>query len=615
MMTRFATLSLSLLLLFNLNAQINGFAKVQSISGSALTVNSPNETYGTFAVNAYVIVMQMQGADIGTNTTNTSTFGTLSAIGPAGLYEVRQITSLTRTSGILTSVTLNSALTNTYDPTQSLQVITYPTLGSGNYTTTAAINTLPWNGTIGGVTAFRVNGNLTLAHNISADGAGFRGGLKASGGGNACDASSYVCAADQDHGAKGEGIYLITNANYTNSKAKIVNGGGGGNLHNGGGAGGGNYSAGGNGGVGYNANGCIGGGFGGQNLNTYTSGSRIFMGGGGGGGQENNSLGSSGANGGGILLIKADSIIVTGTCGRSITTNGGNTPNSGNDGAGGAGAGGTIVLNVRGMRVQSTCPLTISSSGGSGGSCTDPSTHGGGGGGGQGAVIFSVPPTFANTTISTNPGTGGCNETGCTSRADSGTGPANSGIINSGSTPLPVSLLSFTAREMTHEVAFQWLTASESGNSHFNVQRSEDGSGWTTIATQPGAGNSTGVLTYHDRDAHPFIGLNYYRLEQVDFDGQKEYSQIEAIYFKTGVNTLHTYPNPVSEMLTVEAPAAIDPQSVVLTEISGKIIRAVASYPADNLVKIDMSALSAGYYQLSLISGGIPYTIPVVLSR
>src|SRR5579872_5718945 len=65
---------------------INAYAKVTAVSGSVLTLSNINQTYHTFAVGEQVILIQMQDNVIGGNTANNASFGSISAIGSAGLY-------------------------------------------------------------------------------------------------------------------------------------------------------------------------------------------------------------------------------------------------------------------------------------------------------------------------------------------------------------------------------------------------------------------------------------------------------------------------------------------------------------------------------------------------
>ena len=90
----------------HVQAQVNGYARVTAISSTTLTIGTSNETYGTFTIGMPIIVMQMQDNVIGTNTSNNSAFGTLSSIQSTGQYEIAHITSVTRSGGNLTQITI-----------------------------------------------------------------------------------------------------------------------------------------------------------------------------------------------------------------------------------------------------------------------------------------------------------------------------------------------------------------------------------------------------------------------------------------------------------------------------------------------------------------------------
>ncbi|MES2133468.1 MAG: T9SS C-terminal target domain-containing protein, partial [Bacteroidota bacterium] len=296
-MTKFLVL-ISFFACWSAKAQIvNAYAKVSSISGTTFTVTNVNESNHTFAVGNKIIIMQMQDDVIGANTTDASTFGDLSTISSAGLYEIGIISSRLPATGTPTSITVSSALANAYHTgtNSSLQIISFRNMGS-NYTTSAAITGLAWDGNVGGVIAFEVTNTLTLNHPISADVIGFRKGLiNTNATAGSCLPTLFRTSANSE-AFKGEGIYKSTDVNYTNARGKILSGGGGGNQHNAGGGGGGNYSKGGDGGFGYScgSGANASGGFGGIALNSYIASNRIFMGGGGGGGQQNNTVGLDG---------------------------------------------------------------------------------------------------------------------------------------------------------------------------------------------------------------------------------------------------------------------------------------------------------------------------------
>jgi hypothetical protein len=549
---------ISVLLISSAQAQIiNGYAKVTAIlPGGILNVSTQNETAGataTFSPGMEILVMQMQDSTLG-NVTNTASFGNVGAIRSAGLFEYAVISSVTRTAGVLNSVTLTSTLIRAFKTgtNASLQIITFPTLGSPNFTTTGNITALPWNGDIGGIINFKVNGNLTLGHLIDARGAGFRGGAVNANNGSSCENATFISAPNNKYAGKGEGIFKNTNVNFNIAKGRIMNGGGGGIVHNGGGGGGGNFSAGGNGGTGYNTGGCTGsaGGLGGAPLNGLISTVRLFMGGGGGAGQQNNGNASAGGRGGGIIFIKADTIKSGVGCGVLIDASGiaalNTTLPNGNDGAGGGGAGGSVYLDALDFKIDVSCPLSIKGDGGNGGNAvTAGAAHAGGGGGGQGVIIFANARPTTNVISTVLNGTGGADNTAGSTTATNGSGVSNTGIFqNQG--PLPVELLYFYAEKLkNNSVELIWATASEKNNKRFSIYRSKDLIAWELIHESAGKLISSVKTEYATYDFEPLNGLNYYKLLQEDMDGKQTELSIQVVEFDKDLkNNIIVYPNP-----------------------------------------------------------------------
>ena len=588
---------------------INGYAKVNSISSNTLTLTNVSESGNTFEDGDEIIIMQMQDNVIGTNTSNNSSFGNLATIASAGLYEVRTILSHTESSSLPNTITLDTPPENAYNINShsSIQIITFKALGTPNFTTPSNLTALPWNGNIGGVLAINVVGGIfTLANNLSVNGQGFRGGAndKTQTNGN-CEDNVFI-STWTTRAFKGEGIYKNTNTLFEAARGKILNGGGGGASHNGGGAGGGNFTSGGNGGIGW---GCRNlaprscGGLGGVGLSSVISEFRIFMGGGGGAGERNNNWNTSGGNGGGIILIKADQIITTGSCGSiSISANGENSLNIGNDGAGGAGGAGSIIIEVNTWTISPTCPITISANGGDGGSVNS-STHGGGGGGGQGVVIYSIVTPTINTTTSTNNGSGGCsnNSSPCNSSADGGSGIDGSGIIDNTSGPLPIKLIDFTAKKINSKsIRTNWQTASEINNDFFTIERSQNGINWKKIGKINGAGNSSALLKYSFIDQTALSGTSYYRLKQTDFNGNFTYSAIRTVQInQLEASQIKIYPNPSNNHIWIEGDS-FELEQIKIYNVLGKEITIQTKIVEKSSTKIviDLSNLIPAMYYI-----------------
>lgn len=595
-----------------LSAQvINCYAKVNSLTGSTISVSNVNETSDTFEDGEKVLLIQMQDNVIGTNTTNASTFGTIATIGSAGNYQIMTIASHTETAGLPTSITFTSAptLPFTFTANSSVQIVSFKLLGSPNYTTTSAITALAWDGNIGGIVAFEVVGTLNLNHSVNANFAGFRGGARSTDYNAGC-LNSVFQTASTNYGAKGEGIHKNTNANYTNARAKIANGGGGGLSHNAGGGGGGNIGTGGLGGIGWQCTAAnTGHGFGGQSLMPFYAMNRIFMGGGGGGGQMNNTSATNGGKGGGIVFIKANQLITPATCATpiSITANGQTATNSGNDGSGGGGAAGTVVLQVNTFTSSAACPLTITANGGNGGTVGNNGTHGAGGAGGQGAIIFLASSPTSNFTASTLNGNPGCNNSivPCTTFAGTSPEPSNSGVIQL--IPLGVLFTSFTAESFDRSAVLKWTTASEVNSDYFSVERSDDGIDFYAVGTVEAAGESQSELNYEYIDENAFVQKDhfYYRIKEVDVDGKITLTDLKYVQVNQhSSDQVLVFPNPFSDVLNVYIPEGLPSQerTVVLRDDLNRVLREFIIEGSTNTFML--SDLPKGVYFLSILMDG-----------
>jgi hypothetical protein len=147
------------------------------------------------------------------------------------------------------------------------------------------------------------------------------------------------------------------------------------------------------------------------------------------------------------------------------------------------------------------------------------------------------------------------------------------GVQLSGVTALPVELIRFETKRLNGTVVLNWATASEHNNSHFEVERSQDGKTWAKLGTVPGNGNSQKIITYQFEDRTAELGkIIYYRLKQNDFDGVFEYSYVRVVSDKIEAGTTLTsvYPNPVDKFLNVKIDE-IDTYHIQLIDQTGQV--------------------------------------------
>jgi len=141
--------------------------------------------------------------------------------------------------------------------------------------------------------------------------------------------------------------------------------------------------------------------------------------------------------------------------------------------------------------------------------------------------------------------------------------------VFSGGLPLPVTLLDFTGQTVRAGNLLQWQTSSEINNDHFVVQRSATGSSFTALGLVAGNGTSSIVNDYQFLDSMPFAGDNFYRLQQVDRNGNSTFSQIVLLAGTGGRNFLTLYPNPATEVLNIVVPSDVSPGEMQINIYDG----------------------------------------------
>ena len=168
-----------------------------------------------------------------------------------------------------------------------------------------------------------------------------------------------------------------------------------------------------------------------------------------------------------------------------------------------------------------------------------------------------------------------------------------------GCNPLPVELIEFNGRyEAGRGARLRWATASERASAYFAVEAQEEGTAtWAEVGRRAAAGASSARRDYDARDPRLLTGTRYYRLRQVDLDGQTSYSPVVAV---TGRDAgLALYPDPTSDRLQVSGPAG--PGRLILYDLAGRVVArfALGAGPAN----VDLGRLPPGLYTVEWTDG------------
>jgi hypothetical protein len=178
---------------------------------------------------------------------------------------------------------------------------------------------------------------------------------------------------------------------------------------------------------------------------------------------------------------------------------------------------------------------------------------------------------------------------------------------------LPVRLASFEVTKLDNVAKITWATELEINSSHFVIERSTNGNSWNTIATVAAKGNSTVKVNYETYDNAPVRGINYYRLRQVDKNGQFELSAVRNALFNAR-NTVEIAPNPATNYINLyigKTAARQTPATVQLLNAAGKVVYSILSVQSH--IQIPTAALAKGLYFAKVITADGPTTLRVVV--
>ena len=170
--------------------------------------------------------------------------------------------------------------------------------------------------------------------------------------------------------------------------------------------------------------------------------------------------------------------------------------------------------------------------------------------------------------------------------------------------PLPVELLGFYGFEDQGINYLNWETASEVNSDHFDLERSRSGNDFYAIRQLDGAGTTSQKNNYSAIDQKPYYPVTYYRVKQVDKNGDFTYTPTIAIQQDNEEPlTVHqVYPNPTKEKLFIEfSLEKAELVTVTITDLAGKSVQTVSMEGATtNVVEISSRQWLPGMYLVRL---------------
>ena len=175
---------------------------------------------------------------------------------------------------------------------------------------------------------------------------------------------------------------------------------------------------------------------------------------------------------------------------------------------------------------------------------------------------------------------------------------------------VPVTLISFSLQIIDKsKVQINWLTSTELNNDLFEVQHSIDGLDFVTISRIDGVGTSFKSHTYRYVHENPNFGRNYYRLKQVDNNGNFKIYPPQTISLTGKKLTSEIYPTLATEVLNINSTGQFsnDDSKLEIYNLEGILVQ-TKNLILDGLNQINIASLSVGTYILRIETNGIAQT-------
>ena len=198
---------------------------------------------------------------------------------------------------------------------------------------------------------------------------------------------------------------------------------------------------------------------------------------------------------------------------------------------------------------------------------------------------------------------------GCTSSGGNNSGTSlfltpfwaavDSGII-------PVELTSFTAVGYDDYAEISWITATETNNAGFSLERKSTNTNWIEVVFINGSGTTTETKAYNYVDEQLTVGVHSYRIKQIDYDGTFTYSKIVEVEISAPDNyaLFQNYPNPFNPSTTIKFTLPVE------TEVQLSVYNTIG----EKVAEVFNGSLNEGYHEVvfdaaSLTSGTYFYRL------
>ena len=171
---------------------------------------------------------------------------------------------------------------------------------------------------------------------------------------------------------------------------------------------------------------------------------------------------------------------------------------------------------------------------------------------------------------------------------------------------LPVLISEFTGHKIGGTNVLDWTSSTENNFSHYNIQRSANGTDFITLGRVDSKsinGNSSTDLDYSYADEHPARGHNSYRLELVDKDGHKRYSKVVDLFNSNSGSTIVILQNEAGNLINIYISSTKSSIATVkVADMNGRIVRTINANIGNgvNNLQVRLDNMAGGIYVIQV---------------
>ena len=176
---------------------------------------------------------------------------------------------------------------------------------------------------------------------------------------------------------------------------------------------------------------------------------------------------------------------------------------------------------------------------------------------------------------------------------------------------LPVEFISFNAYLKERQVVLNWETTNEHNNEYFDIEKSSNFLDLNTLGSVPASNKDFLFHDYQYIDKYPFNGNNYYRLKQVDFNGNYSFSKWVSVFMDQSLQIM-TYPNPASAFINLQINnEEAGNAQIKIIDLNGRQQQSWDNLKVDKneQLQLPVSFLQTGFYLLIIQIDRLPVVV------